>query len=118
MASYWIVVPRGNAELFDLLSIAFDGRSDFTVIVDRRADDSAASGERAERRGQRAELGPDEIVVAERAEQAARADRSPSHRRQRTVPVIRSRPRGRVRHHAGEPARGFHATRSSASYTG
>lgn len=115
MASYWIVVPRGNEELFDLLSMAFQGRSGFTVIVDRRADDHAAARvEGAERRGQRAELGPDEIVVAERAEQAARADRSASSARpHRSVPVIRSQPRGRVRRHAGDPARGPHAARPS-----
>jgi hypothetical protein len=119
MASYWIVVPRGNAELFDLLSIAFEGRSDFTVIVDRRADGSAApTAEAAERRGQRAELGPDDIVVAERADQAARGDRPSSHRARRAVPVIRSRPRGWGRRQAGDPARGFHAPRSSASFTG
>ena len=65
MASYWIVVPRGNAELFDLLSIAFRGRSGFTVIVDRRSGDDAPHG--AERRCHRADIGPDEIVVAEQA---------------------------------------------------
>jgi hypothetical protein len=120
MASYWIVVPRGNAELFDLLSIAFQGRSGFTVIVDRRADDSAPIAvEGAERRGQRAELGPDEIVVAERAEQAARAERpSAARRAHRGVPVVRSGPRGRVRHNSGDPARAFHAARASASFPG
>ena len=63
MASYWIVVPRGNSELFDLLSVAFRGRSGFTVIVDRRSGADAPHG--GERRGLRAEIGPDEIVVAE-----------------------------------------------------
>jgi hypothetical protein len=115
MASYWIVVPRGNADLFDLISIAFQGRSGFTVIIDRRADVSAAGRvESAERRGQRAELGPDEIVVAEQADQAARADRSPSGPQpRRSVPVIRSRPRGRVRRYAPGSARGPHAARAS-----
>jgi hypothetical protein len=114
MASYWIVVPRGNEELFDLLSMAFQGRSDFTVIVDRRAADSTASRvEGAERRGQRAELGPDEIIVAE---QAVRADRaSSSQRPHRAVPVIRSRPRGRAQRHSDRAARGVHAARPSAS---
>jgi hypothetical protein len=65
MASYWIVVPRGNSELFDLLSIAFRGRSGFTVIVDRRSGDDVPHG--GERRGHRAEIGPDEIIVAEQA---------------------------------------------------
>ena len=116
MASYWIVVPRGNTELFDLLSIAFEGRAEFTVIVDRRADDGTVSGtDAAERRGQRADLGPDDIIVAE---QSARAERcsSPAQRPQRTVPVIRSRPRGRVRRRAGDP-RGHHAAHPSASLT-
>ena len=65
MASYWIVVPRGNSELFDLLSVAFRGRSGFTVIVDRRSGADTPHG--AERRGHRADIGPDEIVVAEQA---------------------------------------------------
>ena len=116
MTSYWIVVSRGNAELFELLSVAFEGRAEFTVIVDRRADDSTAFGtDAAERRGQRADLGPDEIIVAE---QSARAERSssPGQRPQRSVPVIRSRPHRRVRRRAGDP-RGHHAAHPSASLT-
>ena len=69
MASYWIVVPRGNTELFELLSIAFKGRSGFSVIEDRRA--SAAEPPGADRRVRSDELGPDEIVVAEQAGRAA-----------------------------------------------
>jgi hypothetical protein len=57
-------VPRGNTELFDLLSIAFRGRSGFTVILDRRAGDGPHG---AERRGSGVELGPDDVVVAEQA---------------------------------------------------
>jgi len=114
MASYWIVVPRGNAELFDLLSIAFEGRSGFTVIVDRRADDSAALRvEGAERRGQRAELGFDEIIIAEQAIRTERPSAS-GQRPHRTVPAIRTRPRGRVRRHSSGPARGAAAARASA----
>ncbi len=36
MTNYWIVVPRGNTELFDLLSVAFRGHTGFYVVVDRR----------------------------------------------------------------------------------
>jgi len=64
MASYWIVVPRGNAELFDLLSVAFRGRTGFSVIVDRRTTESHP--EREDRRSRGVELGPDEFIVAER----------------------------------------------------
>jgi hypothetical protein len=74
MASYWIVVPRGNEELFRLLSAAFRGRTGFSVIEDRRtADTLPLSGER---RGSGAPLGPDEIVVAERADKTARTPRA------------------------------------------
>ena len=66
MASYWIVVPKGNTELFDLLSVAFRGRSDFSVIVDRRGAHHDPPD--CDRRGRGPELGRDEFVVAERAE--------------------------------------------------
>jgi len=81
MANYWIVVPRGNSELFDLLSVAFRGHTGFNVVVDRRRADSPpalseskgalneSKGD-AEPSGGRVPLGPDEIVVAERAERA------------------------------------------------
>ncbi len=76
MANYLIVVPRGNPELLDLLSVAFRGHTGFTVVIDRRGTDSAEapapSEEEAERRGSRVQLGPDDIVVAERAERADR----------------------------------------------
>ena len=87
MASYWIVVPRGNSELFDLLSIAFRGRSGFTVIVDRRSGDDAPHG--TERRGPRADIGPDEIVVAE---QAVRIGRQPGRSDSGRRVVSRRRP--------------------------
>jgi hypothetical protein len=80
MANYLIVVPRGNAELFDLLSVAFRGHTGFNVVVDRRGTDSPRAQnpstlqDPAERRGGREALGPDEIVVAERSD---RADRAP-----------------------------------------
>jgi hypothetical protein len=114
MASYWIVVPRGNSELYDLLSIAFRGRSGFTVIVDRRAGDHAPDrADGADRRTARADLGPDEFIVAE---QAVRSDRpsASSHRPGRRIPVIRST-RGRIRRQNGEPARGSYAARPSTS---
>jgi hypothetical protein len=69
MASYWIVVPRGNAELFELLSMAFRGRTGFNVIMDRRAAAPAAPG--IDRRARPETLGPDEIVIAEQAERSA-----------------------------------------------
>jgi hypothetical protein len=86
MASYWIVVPRGNAELFDLLSTAFRGRTGFSVIEDRRrADGGPAEGDR---RSSSLPLGPDEIVVAERTE---RAVATPSERPSRGRPALRRR---------------------------
>jgi hypothetical protein len=74
MASYWIVVPRGNAELFDLLSIAFKGRTGFSVIMDRRAPGATSTD--GDRRARGEEIGPDEIVVAEQAERAGQAGRA------------------------------------------
>lgn len=65
MATYWIVVPRANQDLFDLLSLAFQGRSGFTVIEDRRSREG--HGHDLERRAGIVELGRDEIVVAEQA---------------------------------------------------
>jgi hypothetical protein len=64
MASYWIVVTRGNAELFDLLSVAFRGRSDFSVIMDRRGGGGRAAA--SDTRGRGPTPGPDEFIVAER----------------------------------------------------
>ena len=82
MANYLIVVPRGNAELFDLLSVAFRGHTGFNVVVDRRGPRGArtvkwacpelAPNVPAERRGGRVALGRDEIVVAERADRTDR----------------------------------------------
>jgi hypothetical protein len=99
MACYWIVVPRGNGELFDLLSMAFEGRPDFSVIVERRDADGEVTGR--ERRGRGPDVGPDEILVAERAQQADPTDRhtrvpQPTRGPQR-VPVRRIR-----RRHAAE----------------
>ena len=64
MASYYIVVPKGNPELFSLLSAAFRGQSGFSVIVDRRTAETPER--RGERRGGDVALGPDEFIVAER----------------------------------------------------
>lgn len=94
MTNYLIVVPRGNTELFELLSVAFRGHTGFNVLIDRRGSDAPAVASSppgglfsqgkdeatgaaspalaAERRGGRVVLGPDEIVVAERAERADR----------------------------------------------
>jgi hypothetical protein len=71
MASYWIVVTRQNPELFELLSVAFRGRRDFSVIVDRRG--AARAGEAADKGGRAPALGRDEFVVAERLEPASQA---------------------------------------------
>ena len=118
MANYLIVVPRGNSELFDLLSVAFRGHTGFNVVVDRRQPGSGAvedppTGD-VEGAASRMPLGPDEIVVAERAERADRLasgnEMPPSYRH---VPVRRRRPRrsasqaasGR-RDSAGRPAAG------------
>lgn len=66
MASYWIVVPRGNQELFELLARAFQGLPGFSVIVDRRASDGRTDA--VDRRGIGPELGPDDVIVAEQAQ--------------------------------------------------
>jgi hypothetical protein len=98
MANYWIVAPRGNNELFDLLSVAFRGHTGFIVVVDRRGSESSPapspSEDARERRAGRMPLGPDEIVVAERAERADRpATGGESSRSFRHVPVRRRRVR-------------------------
>ena len=111
MANYLIVVPRGNTELLDLVSVAFRGRTGFNVVIDRRGTDldevlspskdeaSSPSKVAAERSGARMPLGPDDIVVAERAERTDRpvSGSEPSRSLQR-IPVRRRR--------AGRPARG------------
>jgi hypothetical protein len=92
MTNYWIVVPRGNTELFDLLSVAFRGHTGFHVVVDRRGSESGAP--ETERRAGRLPLGPDEIVVAEQKERADRqamgGETTPFYRH---VPVRRRRVR-------------------------
>jgi hypothetical protein len=111
MTNYLIVVPRGNTELFDLLSVAFRGHTGFNVVIDRRgaeANDTplaAASDADVERRGGRVRLGPDEIVVAERAERADRPVAGGEPRSYQHIPVRRRR--------AGRsPARTAGATRA------
>ena len=92
MTNYWIVVPRGNTELFDLLSVAFRGHTGFHVVVDRRGSEPAESA--TERRVGRMPLGPDEIVVAEQKERADRqAMGGETTRSYRHVPVRRRRVR-------------------------
>ena len=92
MASYWIVVTRENAELYELLSVAFRGRPDFSVIIDRRAAGQAAG--KAERRGRGPRLGPDEFVVAERLDPVGQpfdASAAGNRRVKVSVPVRRRR---------------------------
>jgi hypothetical protein len=109
MASYWIVVPRDNPELYELLSVAFRGRAGFNVIVDRRGvRDASPEGER---RASNAQLGHDEFIIAEQADRTAdQADGTVSEREHRYtgsgVPVRRRRPRRsgyRVESGSGHP---------------
>jgi hypothetical protein len=89
MTNYWIVVPRDNIELFELLSVAFRGDAGFHVVVDRRGPGSGGSD--MERRVGMP-LGPDEIVVAEQKERADRlAMGGETTRSFRHVPVRRRR---------------------------
>ena len=118
MANYLIVVPRGNSELYDLLSVAFRGHTGFNVVVDRRQPGSGAvedppTGD-VEAAASRRPLGHDEIVVAERSERADRlASGNEISLSYRHVPVRRRRARrpssqpgsGR-RNSAGRPAAG------------
>jgi hypothetical protein len=99
MASYWIVVPRGNEELFQLLSLAFRGRSDFSVIVDRRLAADAVAG--SDRRGAESTPGPDEIIVAERADRVERPVESAGRRARMRPAASRRRSLGRSAHGAG-----------------
>ena len=109
MTNYLIVVPRGNTELFELLSVAFRGHTGFNVVIDRRGSDAPASPDGhpilvednvphatspdvdAERRGGRVLLGPDEIVVVERAEPADRPVPGGVPRAYPRIPVRRRR---------------------------
>ena len=101
MTNYLIVVPRGNRELFELLSVAFSGQNGFNVVIDRRGPDAPAStgavphasapDADSERRGGRVLLGPDEIVVAERVERADRPGSGGEPRAYRRFPVRRRR---------------------------
>ena len=67
MPSYLVVVRRDNGELFDTLSVAFRGRTGFTVVVDRRVAPERRRRFR-ERREAQAAWGADEFIVAERLE--------------------------------------------------
>jgi hypothetical protein len=68
MASYWIVVRRESTELFDILSMAFRGRTGFDVVTDRRTNASRKRRGPGERRGPQMQWGTDEFIVAERVE--------------------------------------------------
>lgn len=94
MASYWIVVPRDNPELFELLSVAFRGRAGFSVIIDRRA--AGRTSAEGERRASNAPLAHDEFIIAEQAERTAEQADGTVHEHRHTgprVPVRRRRPR-------------------------
>jgi hypothetical protein len=91
MANYLIVVPRGNTELFDLLSAAFRGHTGFNVVIDRRGSESLVAD--AERRTSRVTPGPDEIVIAERSDRADRPLAGGESRSYPHVPVRRRRVR-------------------------
>jgi hypothetical protein len=100
MANYLIVVPRGNAELFELLSVAFRGHTGFNVVVDRRGPEASPAD--LERRGGRIAPGPDEIVVAERSDRVDRpATGGETMRSFHHVPVRRRRARSRPSTAAG-----------------
>ncbi len=93
MANYWIVVPRGNTELLDLLSVAFRGHTGFSVVVDRRGAGSSGGSDTEQRSG-RKPLGPDEIVVDEQKERTDRqAMGGETSRSIRHIPVRRRRVR-------------------------
>ena len=112
MTNYLIVVPRGNSELFELLSVAFRGHTAFHVVIDRRGSDAPAVSVsspaglssqsdgvsrapapdvNADRRGGGLLLGPDEIVVAERADRADCPGSGAEPRAYRHLPVRRRR---------------------------
>jgi len=68
MPSYWIVVRRDNRELFETLSVAFRGRTGFSVVADRRRTPHAWRPRAVDRREAQAVWGADEFIVAERLE--------------------------------------------------
>jgi hypothetical protein len=93
MASYWIVVPRDNPELFELLSVAFRGRAGFSVIVDRRSASRTSPANEA--RASNAPLGHDEFIIAEQADRTAGQSVNEAEHRHTgpRVPVRRRRAR-------------------------
>jgi hypothetical protein len=68
MASYWIIVRRDNPDLLDTLSVAFRGKTGFSVVADRRLERARRRRGPGERRGTSPPWGPDEVIVAERIE--------------------------------------------------
>ena len=68
MSSYWIVVRRENPDLFETLSVAFRGRTGFSVLADRRVACHERPPGIRERREAQAVWGADEFIVAERLE--------------------------------------------------
>ena len=110
MANYLIVVPRGNAELFELLSVAFRGDTGFNVVMDRRCSESTLAD--TERRTSRVTPGPDEVVIAERSDRSDRPRTgTESVWSYRPVPVRRRRIRsGRPAHIGLEPGAAGSAT--------
>lgn len=107
MANYLIVVPRGNTELLDLLSVAFRGHTGFNVVIDRRGAPGAVpspSIDDAERG--RVPLGPDDIVVAERADRADWPVSGEPSRSFQRIPVRRRRARRQSLGTEGSPRPG------------
>jgi hypothetical protein len=125
MANYLIVVPRGNTELLDLLSVAFRGHTGFNVVIDRRGTgsglamlpstgDASSLSVEADRRGGRVSLGPDEIVIAERAERTDRPAPGEPSRAFQHIPVRRRRARRPLPDAGGSPR---HAQAGSGAAT-
>lgn len=73
MATYWIVVRRGNPELHEALRVAFRATPGFTVLLDRRRADERLRRATNERREAPIAWGSDEFIVAERLEPAGAA---------------------------------------------
>jgi len=68
MPSYWIVVRRGNPELYEALCVAFRGQTGFSVLLDRRKADDGRHRAAGDRREAPVAWGDDEFIVAERIE--------------------------------------------------
>lgn len=65
VASYWVIVRRGRADLLDALSAAFEGRDAFAVIEDRRTHTPVLADDE-ERRGSAPPWDASDFLLAER----------------------------------------------------